>query len=439
MNSDNIVLSVENISKYYRIGLQEELNENFLGSVLGVIKRPLANFQKYRALYKFDKDISSADDSSMDEAPDLFVALRNISFKVKKGEVVGIIGKNGAGKSTLLKILSRITYPTNGKVEIHGRNSSLLEVGTGFHPELTGRENVYLNGTVLGMKKKEVDCKFDSILEFSGISKFIDTPVKRYSSGMKVRLAFSVAAHLEPEILIIDEVLAVGDVEFQAKCLGKMNSIANEGRTVLFVSHNMGAVMDLCSRVVWLEGGRIKLDGSSRDVITEYLSVGEHAKENWTRDEVQSIPHNGAHMTNARIHAEGSTNSTILQYSQRISIEIGYRIISSVRAFKCYVLIRDSFSNILWASQDSHGHDRIEEVRDSGDYKSTCLFPGGWLRPGQYFLTIGIYGKGEKIIAEEYVDAMSFRISEVEYPFNSDPKRGLLSPDLPWEVTCQPL
>ena len=191
----------------------------------------------------------------MDDA-DIFWALKDINFEVKKGEVLGIIGKNGAGKSTLLKILSRITEPTGGRIEIYGRIASLLEVGTGFNPELSGRENVYLNGTILGMTKKEIDLKFDEIIDFSGVEKFIDTPVKRYSSGMKVRLAFAVAAHLDPEILIIDEVLAVGDAEFQKKCLGKMHDVAeNEGRTVLFVSHNMSAVQTLCSRSVVLENG----------------------------------------------------------------------------------------------------------------------------------------------------------------------------------------
>jgi lipopolysaccharide transport system ATP-binding protein len=440
MKSKDIAIKVDNISKYYRIGLKEEMNENFAGSVLSFIKRPLTNFRKYRALYKFDELSSDLDASSEANTSDLFVALRNISFEVKKGEVVGIIGKNGAGKSTLLKILSRITYPTSGKVELRGRNSSLLEVGTGFHPELTGRENVYLNGTILGMTKKEVDRKFDSIVDFSGISKFIDTPVKRYSSGMSVRLAFSVAAHLEPEILIIDEVLAVGDVGFQAKCIGKMNSIAHEGRTVLFVSHNMGAVIDLCQRVVWLEGGRIKLDGSPRDVITEYLSVGGETTGCWTNNLDEDCVSKTAYLTHAAlVSEEGNGNSNIFQFVERIAVEIGYRVMSSISSFICYVLLKDSFGNILWASRDAPGREQVGQVREPGIYKSTCTFPGGLLRPGQYFVTIGIYGKHPEIIEEEYIDALSFRISQVGFPFNSVPKRGLLTPDLPWVVGRQPL
>src|SRR5690606_6463747 len=203
-----------------------------------------------------------------------FWALKNISFDIKQGEAVGIIGRNGAGKSTLLKILSRITYPTSGRFEINGRVSSLLEVGTGFHPELTGRENIYLNGTILGMRRAEIRKKFDAIVDFSGVEKFLDTPVKHYSSGMKVRLAFSVAAHLEPEILIIDEVLAVGDAEFQRKCLGKMDEVSKgEGRTVLFVSHNMGAVESLCTKGIVVSQGRVVYQGHVTDTVRHYLQM----------------------------------------------------------------------------------------------------------------------------------------------------------------------
>ena len=201
-------------------------------------------------------------------------ALKDVSFNVAHGEVIGIVGRNGAGKSTLLKILSRITEPTAGRVRIRGRVGSLLEVGTGFHQELTGRENVYLNGSILGMRRVEIERKFDEIVDFSEIGKFIDTPVKHYSSGMHVRLAFAVAAHLEPEILIVDEVLAVGDVEFQKKCLGKMGSVANQGRTVLFVSHNMGAVRTLCQRAILLDHGKFLLDDTPANVISHYLSMG---------------------------------------------------------------------------------------------------------------------------------------------------------------------
>ncbi|HDL07880.1 MAG TPA: ABC transporter ATP-binding protein, partial [Desulfobacteraceae bacterium] len=273
MNSTDIAIKVENISKRYRIGIKEDMHDSIGGAIFDFIKSPLKNYKKYRSLYKFDDNISDPNLKKSDNSSDILWALKDVSFNVKRGEVLGIIGRNGAGKSTLLKILSRITDPTSGSAEIRGKVSSLLEVGTGFHPELTGRENIYLNGTILGMRKREVEKKFDEIVDFSGISKFIDTPVKRYSSGMKVRLAFAVAAHLEPEILIIDEVLAVGDAEFQKKCLGKMQDHTQEGRTVLFVSHNMGAVIDLCPRSIILKNGQIVAKGPSKKMVEQYLST----------------------------------------------------------------------------------------------------------------------------------------------------------------------
>src|SRR3972149_1319590 len=226
-------ITVENLSKAYRIGLKAEMHDSLVGAVHGMLRAPLRNLRRLSRMNTF---------KNQDESEDTFWALRDVSFEVQEGEVVGIIGRNGAGKSTLLKILSRITEPTAGRAIIRGRVSSLLEVGTGFHPELTGRENVYMNGTILGMTKREIDRKFDEIVEFSGVERFLDTPIKRYSSGMKVRLAFAVAAHLEPEILIIDEVLAVGDVEFQAKCVGKMRDVAGGGPAGRFVSHTIKAL-----------------------------------------------------------------------------------------------------------------------------------------------------------------------------------------------------
>ena len=258
----DIAIKVENISKRYRIGLKEELHDTFFGALASWVKYPLSNFRRVQKLSKFSGD---------GESEDIIWALKDISFEVKHGEVLGIIGKNGAGKSTLLKILCRITEPTSGNASIHGRVASLLEVGTGFHPELTGRENVFLNGTILGMKKAEIDRKFDEIVDFSGVEKFIDTPVKRYSSGMRVRLAFAVAAYLEPEILLIDEVLAVGDVEFQKKCLGKMKDVAGEGRTVLFVSHNMGAISMLCEKTMLFSEGKLEYNGPTEKTIGKYF------------------------------------------------------------------------------------------------------------------------------------------------------------------------
>lgn len=254
---NDIAIRVESLSKRYRIGVERH----------DTLRDALAGFGR-------KKPQSAIQNPKSEE----FWALRDVSFEVKRGEVVGVIGRNGAGKSTLLKILSRITEPTGGIAEIHGRVGSLLEVGTGFHPELTGRENIYLNGAILGMKRTEIDRKFDEIVAFSEIEKFLDTPVKRYSSGMYVRLAFAVAAHLEPEILLVDEVLAVGDVAFQKKCLGKMGEVANKGRTVFFVSHNMAAVRKLCSSAILLDSGITKISGPTDLVIDQYLNHGSADK-----------------------------------------------------------------------------------------------------------------------------------------------------------------
>ena len=261
----DVVIRVEDLSKIYRIGLKEEIHDSLVGEITDFIKRPVMNLKRLRKLSNFNE--------TSDGPEDTVWALKDVSFEVRQGEVVGIIGRNGAGKSTLLKILCRITEPTGGRALVDGRVGSLLEVGTGFHPELTGRENVYLNGVILGMKKAEVEKKFDEIVAFSEVEKFIDTPVKRYSSGMRVRLAFAVAAHLEPEILLVDEVLAVGDAAFQKKCLGKMGDVSKEGRTVLFVSHNMAAIQELCNRVILLNAGRIESDGEPTGVVDSYLRL----------------------------------------------------------------------------------------------------------------------------------------------------------------------
>lgn len=257
----NTVIKVNNLSKRYRIGLQEKSSDTFIGQVTNLIKSPIDNFRQLRSLSKFKEDDES-----------VFWALKDINFEVQQGEVLGIIGHNGAGKSTLLKILSRITEPSGGEIRVKGRVSALLEVGTGFHSELTGRENVYMNGTILGMTRQEINRKFDEIIDFSGVEKYIDTPVKFYSSGMKVRLGFAVAAHLEPEILIIDEVLAVGDAEFQKKCLGKMESISEEGRTVIFVSHDLSAVTKLCPNSILLKSGELYCKNKTGEVIGTYLN-----------------------------------------------------------------------------------------------------------------------------------------------------------------------
>jgi lipopolysaccharide transport system ATP-binding protein len=259
----DVAIRAEKLAKQFRIGARQASYKTLRDTLAGLA---IAPFHAIRACRGRKTSFPANGDST-------FWALRDVSFEIRAGEIVGLIGRNGAGKSTVLKILSRITEPTDGVAEIHGRVGSLLEVGTGFHPELTGRENIFLNGAILGMKKAEIDCKFDEIGAFAEVEKFLDTPVKHYSSGMYLRLAFAVAAHLEPEILLIDEVLAVGDAAFQQKCLGKMGDVAQSGRTVLFVSHNMSAVQDLCKRVIWINDGLVMADGDPGEITQAYLAT----------------------------------------------------------------------------------------------------------------------------------------------------------------------
>jgi lipopolysaccharide transport system ATP-binding protein len=267
MIMSNAVIEVSNISKRYRIGGRESAPDTFVEAIGRFIRQPGRGLRQLRALTRFEEGEK--------EPADVIWALNDISFEVQRGEVLGVIGRNGAGKSTLLKLLSRIIFPTTGQITLHGRVASLLEVGTGFHPELTGRENIFLNGTLLGMRKAEIDRKYDEIIDFAGVEKFIDTPLKRYSSGMQVRLAFAVASHLEADILLVDEVLSVGDAAFQKKSAGKMSGIVREGRTIVFVSHNMSTISNICPKALWLHDGSIQDFGDTAQVIHNYVNMGE--------------------------------------------------------------------------------------------------------------------------------------------------------------------
>ncbi len=309
-----------------------------------------------------------------------FWALNNINFEIHKGESVGIIGKNGAGKSTLLKVLSRITKPSIGRIEINGRVSSLLEVGTGFHPELTGRENIYLNGTILGMKRNEVKYKFDEIVDFSGVEKFLDTPVKRYSSGMYVRLAFAVAAHLEPEILIIDEVLSVGDAEFQKKCLGKMDDATKSGRTVIFVSHNMSAVEKLCSKCFLLRHGKLEYSGPSSKTIAKYLNFAESNQHQWIRkNKVKSK----AYFTSIKAYQEDQLDITT---SGSLNIEFTYEIKEDLNSLKLHLALLDNYGQVIFSSAPEDAE--IEKPLKKGTYNSLVTLPKDLLIPMRYTLKL---------------------------------------------------
>ncbi|NNC98794.1 MAG: ABC transporter ATP-binding protein, partial [Gammaproteobacteria bacterium] len=269
LNNKAIVAS--GLGKQYLLGGAEQHYDTFRDLLRGMMKAPFRKFKKL----------------SGNVERDLFWALRELDFEIPEGQITGVIGRNGAGKSTLLKILSRITSPTTGRVEIHGRVASLLEVGSGFHPELTGRENIYMNASILGMRRQEVHHKLDDIVQFAEVERFLDTPVKRYSSGMYVRLAFSVAAHVDPDVLLVDEVLAVGDAKFQQRCIGKLSEVGQQGRTVLFVSHNMGLIQELCSHSLYLKEGRINHYGKTNDVLPKYLSDGVEQQGEWAADDSQ--------------------------------------------------------------------------------------------------------------------------------------------------------
>jgi lipopolysaccharide transport system ATP-binding protein len=362
---------------------------------------------------------------------DTIWALRSVDFEIRRGEVVGIIGKNGAGKSTLLKILSRITEPTEGFVEIHGRAGSLLEVGTGFHPELTGRENIYLNGAILGMRKAEIDRKFDEIVAFAEVGRFLDTPVKHYSTGMQTRLGFAVAAHLDPEILIVDEVLAVGDAAFQQKCLGKMQDVASGGRTVVFVSHNMGSITQLCKQAMWLDHGTLKLNGNAPEVVSKYLSEGTETSSVWNSPETS---HHSREMAFKRIRilsADGA-ESSVLDFNSSFDIEIAYDVMSPLRHAIVGYYLHDLHGNRLWESQDVDTGISNGQIREPGSYLSACRIPGQILRPGRYFLTVFCYIPMRRPLAY-HENVLSFEISTAGYQFHLN-RVGLTTPLLDWTV-----
>jgi lipopolysaccharide transport system ATP-binding protein len=316
-------------------------------------------------------------------------ALRDVSFQVDAGEVLGVIGRNGAGKSTLLKVLTRITTPTSGRAVIRGRVGSLLEVGTGFHPELTGRENIFLNGSILGMKHREIQRKLPDIVEFSGVERFIDTPVKRYSSGMYVRLAFSVAAHLEPEILLVDEVLAVGDAEFQQRCLGRMEDLSGTGRTVLFVSHNMHAINQLCDRALLIEGGQIAADGHPSDVVTQYLrsAHGSGSRVEWP--DLASAPGDDlAKLRSVRVVDQDGNGIDTSDVRRAIGIEIGFRVLRDGPAVFPKVKVYDRHGDIAFNALDTSP--RWREPSPPGDYVATAWIPPNLLNEGNARIDVAV-------------------------------------------------
>lgn len=387
MNSKNTTIKVENISKVYRIGVKEQMHDSLGGAIANFISSPLKNYHKYRSLYKFDDIIAGQNFGDSGDPSDIIWALNDVSFEAERGEVIGIVGSNGAGKSTLLKILSRITPPTRGYAEIRGKVSSLLEVGTGFHNELTGRENVYLNGTILGMKKREVERKFDEMVEFSGVERFLDTPVKRYSSGMKVRLAFAVAAHLDPEILVVDEVLAVGDADFQRKCLNKMQDVGQHGQTVLFVSHSMQAITRLCQRVILLEDGRLTQDGPSHEVVSAYLGsgFGTSAIRQWS-DAATAPGRDVGRLHAVRIRGEDGQIAETVEITRPVAVEIEYEVLKSGYVLLPHFHLFNDEGVFLFVAVDLDPSWR-RRPRPTGRYVSIGWIPGNLLAEGTMFVS----------------------------------------------------
>ena len=365
-------------------------------------------------------------------------ALRHVSFEVERGQVLGVIGRNGAGKSTLLKILSRITEPTEGEAEIHGRVGSLLEVGTGFHPELTGRENIFLNGAILGMKRTEIAAKFDEIVDFAEVPKFIDTPVKRYSSGMYLRLAFAVAAHLEPEVLVVDEVLAVGDAEFQRKCLGKMSDVARQGRTVLFVSHNMSAVLRLTQETLVLDRGSLVLRAPTPQAVDYYMTSGlaQTGERHWTADEVPASARPFRPLA-LRVRDERGRIAERVACTEPFTVEFEYELSEQITGLRIGVYLSTSRGEPVLTSFDTDEPQAFERhlARPAGRYLSRCRIPATLLNEGLFVL--GVNASSFRIrsyFTDEH--ALSFSIDGTGAPGSHWPetRSGPLRPALAWEI-----
>lgn len=391
--SDDIAIRVKGLGKKYRIAHETAPYKTLGETVTNAVKAP------------FRRLTGEAPARTTEE----FWALKDVSFEVKRGEVVGIIGRNGAGKSTLLKILSRITTPTEGTVEVHGRIGSLLEVGTGFHPELSGRENIYLSGSILGMKRSEIDAKFDEIVKFAEMEKFLDTPVKRYSSGMYVRLAFAVAAHLEPEILLIDEVLAVGDLAFQKKCLGKMGDVAKEGRTVLFVSHNMAAVKSLCTHTIYLKMGRIVSYGKTDNIIQDYMAETNRNSPSRT---IMYSSDDTSPMRLKSVELVSADDPDAIENSEQLSFRISLVTRNIIEGSYVSINIYDSLGTWIYWSADIDSERFNNPTRGTATLSCTC--PEYLLTPGTYSIYFSIFCVGRGVIHHEEDKFITVKITDTE-------------------------
>ena len=426
-----LAIRVENLSKQYKIGSApgrsaarshyRTLRETLTDAVTSPLRR-----------------LKSGNGNSKPSKNELIWALQDVSFTVNKGQVLGVIGRNGAGKSTLLKILSRVTEPTTGTAEIHGRVGSLLEVGTGFHPELTGRENIYLNGAILGMKHAEIDRKFDEIVAFSEVEKFIDTPVKRYSSGMYLRLAFAVAAHLEPEILVVDEVLAVGDAEFQRKCLGKMSDVAQEGRTVLFVSHNMSAILRLTEETIVLDKGQLVLRAPTSKAVDFYMSAGfsQQGERTWLANEIPPDAHPFEPLS-MRLRDRQNRVVDTVRSTEPVTIEMEYRLLEPITGLRLGIYLLTARGEYVFTTFDTDDPQVFEtyRVRPAGAYISRCQIPADMLNEGRYILGVNASSyRIRRFFQDE--QALTFNVDAAGAPGTQWPelRLGPVRPRLEWQI-----
>lgn len=421
------MITVENVGKQYVLGSSRARYESLRDSVANFVRAPFRLARPTRGNSK----------------KEMFWALRGVNFEVAPGEVVGVIGRNGAGKSTLLKILSRITEPTEGRVRLFGRVGSLLEVGTGFHPELTGRENVYLNGAILGMRRSEIARKFDEIVAFAEVERFIDTTVKHYSSGMYMRLAFAVAAHLEPEILVVDEVLAVGDSSFQRKCLSKMQDVGQQGRTVLFVSHNMPAITRLCPRTILLDNGTVVLDGPSYEVVSKYLTsgLGTVAKRTW-HDSRRAPGNDVARLRSVRVVSESGATIDAADIRRPVGIEVVFDVLEPGHVLVPNLHFFNEEGVYAFVSADQNP-DWRQVPRPVGRYVSTAWIPGNYLAEGTLIVGAAVSTHDPVIVHFYERDAVAFQIID---SFEGDSARGdyaggfpgVVRPMLSWTTSHTP-
>jgi lipopolysaccharide transport system ATP-binding protein len=426
--ADDVVICAERLGKKYLIGHAAE-RERYV-ALRDVLARGA------RSAWRKTLDLAHGRAILAGDTVEEFWALKDVSFEVKRGEVLGIIGRNGAGKSTLLKILSRITEPSEGRVTIRGRVASLLEVGTGFHPELTGRENIYLNGAVLGMTRAEIRKKFDEIVDFAEVDKFLDTPVKRYSSGMYVRLAFAVAAHLEPEILVVDEVLAVGDAEFQKKCLGKMSEVAGGGRTVLFVSHNMAAVRSLCRSALLFERGWLIAHGTDGQIIEQYLTgLPDASAGNWKLSNHEIACNDALKVRQVRVNTLNRACVTQVMTDEPFSIAIDYEQRTDVRGIRISLQLMTRLGEVAFTTTDHC--ERAAWADRPGVRTSTCQIPGKLLNQGKYTIRVCADIPGVEVLLEwcEFVTltVVGHHNGGTNFPDAEWP--GVISPALDWTIT----